>query len=128
MDNPASESGINREVGYGKPPVEHRFGPGNCANPKGRPRGPSLTARLRALLEAGKIDGVSLEGGKQVADRIAEMIVRRAIKGDYRFCSLLLDRVEGKVAQRDRIADEDAGQRVVEIRYVNDWRAREEKP
>ncbi|HEX3994846.1 MAG TPA: DUF5681 domain-containing protein, partial [Acetobacteraceae bacterium] len=34
----SKEGGVNYEVGYGRPPVATRFGPGNVANPKGRPR------------------------------------------------------------------------------------------
>jgi hypothetical protein len=29
----------NYEVGYGRPPVHRRFAPGQCGNPKGRPKG-----------------------------------------------------------------------------------------
>lgn len=37
-------------VGYGKPPREFRFKPGQSGNPHGRPKGSSLKADLRAAL------------------------------------------------------------------------------
>ena len=88
------ESGIKREpVGYGRPPVEHRFKPGNRASP-GRPKGSGPTDRLRVLLEKYGKDGKGRD--VQFADAFAEMILKNALKGDFRFVKELWDRLEGK--------------------------------
>ena len=38
------------EVGYGKPPKEHQFKPGQVANPLGRPKGQTLKEYVRAWI------------------------------------------------------------------------------
>lgn len=46
------------EVGYGKPPAEHRFKPGQSGNPRGRPKGAKgrrATAK-RVLMEKHRAD------------------------------------------------------------------------
>ena len=43
--------------------------------------------------------GKPLPRGKKVADLVAEVIVREAIKGDYQFAKELLNRVEGKTPE-----------------------------
>ncbi len=73
---------------------------GVSGNPGGRPRGRSVSARLRALLEGTAVGGQPLPDGKAVADLVAEVILTHALKGDPRFVALLLDRVEGKVTER----------------------------
>lgn len=86
------------------PNPDTQFKPGNKASP-GRPKGRSVTARLRDLLDAVEIGGRPLPDGKQVADLLAEVIVRNALKGDHRYVATVLDRVEGRVgddrAERD---------------------------
>jgi len=50
--------GAKGEVGYGKPPVEHRFPPGTSGNPGGRPKGANgrrATAK-RVLMEKHRAD------------------------------------------------------------------------
>lgn len=82
------------------PNPDTQFKPGNTAGAAGRPRGKSVTARLHALLEKGEINGKPLKDGKQVADLLAEVILRQALKGDHRFVTTLLERVEGKVPNK----------------------------
>lgn len=73
-----------------------RFPPGNNANPLGRPKGRSVTARLRDLLDQYELGGKQLPDGKQVADLIAEAILKGALKSDHFFMGMLMDRTEGK--------------------------------
>lgn len=67
------------------------FLPGQSGNLKGRPKGSSVTARLRKILE--NDDG-------NVAEAIAQVIIREALKGRFRFIKEILDRVDGKVPNR----------------------------
>jgi hypothetical protein len=76
-----------------------RFKKGDIPNPGGRPRGRSVTARLRDLLDrpAPGADGKKKRGGPPAADALAEVILRAALDGDFRFVKEVLDRTEGVV-------------------------------
>lgn len=103
------KAGNNREnVGYANPPKSKRFKPGNNANPKGRPKGTSLTAIIRRVLAEKDPKG---KGTK--ADRLIAMAEARARKGDFRFFKELIDRNDGKVP--DRIADADGNKLTIEV-------------
>ena len=71
--------------------------PGQSGNPGGRPRGKSITAKLRKILDSEYTDG------KTVADHIVDTIVKEVLdpSGKYGFntplLKELLDRTEGKV-------------------------------
>ena len=65
--------------------------PGESGNPGGRPKGTSITARLRKLVE--KNEG-------EVADALCKAIVKAGLKGDYRFVKEILDRLDGPVKQQ----------------------------
>jgi hypothetical protein len=70
------------------------FQKGQSGNPGGRPKGQSITARLRAILE--RDDGMA-------AQMIAETLIETAMQGDRRAIEavrVLLDRTEGPVSQR----------------------------
>jgi uncharacterized membrane protein (UPF0182 family) len=92
-----------------KSPAEHLrphwFKPGQSGNPGGRPKGTSLTDRLRALVEEG-------EKGK-TADAICKAAVEAAKSGDFRFFQEILNRLDGKVP--DKLASQ--GQVEVIIRH-----------
>ena len=80
------------------PSIEHRFKPGAewTGHRNGRSKGRTVTARLRDLLDSHKIDGKPLPRSKCVADLVAEIIIKWALKGDRRFIDMVLDRTEGK--------------------------------
>lgn len=85
-DNQRSEPG---EVGYGRPPVEHRFAKGKSGNPKGRPRKErSLTPRQfrRDVLEvADMMTAVATPKGSRrmsFAQALIWTTAQRAAKGD----------------------------------------------
>lgn len=61
---------------------------GQSGNPGGRPRNESLTARLRRVL-------AQEHNGREIADLIAERIVKEALSGKFPFAKELLDRLEG---------------------------------
>jgi hypothetical protein len=81
--------------------------PGESRNPNGRPKGTSITHKMREIVE--KDDGA-------VADALVRAAVKAAMKGDFRFWQEILNRVDGKVA--DRIAGHDGGELIA--RYVID--------
>jgi hypothetical protein len=62
--------------------------------------------------------------GRTVAERIAALIVRRAMKGDIRFIKEVLDRVEGKAIRQ--VADSGPEATRIEVVYTHDWGARSE--
>lgn len=66
-----------------------RFAPGVSGNPRGRPRaGASLAELIRDELDR------TMRGGRTRKERLAEVIVERALAGDHRFCRLIMERVE----------------------------------
>jgi len=44
---PRGRSSSDQKVGYGQPPLESRFKPGQSGNPKGRPKQPAHTVNVR---------------------------------------------------------------------------------
>ena len=83
----------NNEVGYGKPPVESRFKPGQSGNPKGRPRG---TKNLKTDLHEELQEKIVVREGdntmrisKQRA--IIKTLVAKTLKGDARAAYTLLN-------------------------------------
>jgi phage gp16-like protein len=70
---------------------KHMWKPGQSGNPGGRPKGASLTNRLRKALDAN--DG-------QLAEVVVKVLLREAAKGKYQHLREVLDRVDGKVVQK----------------------------
>lgn len=81
-----NDSNSNHRVGYGRPPKEHQFRPGQSGNPSGRPKGArSFDTDLRD--ELGEVISISdgnktIEVTKQRA--IIKTLLRMAISGDPR--------------------------------------------
>jgi hypothetical protein len=71
-------------IGYGHPPVEHRFQPGRSGNPSGRPKGARrFTADLLDELE--EIVAVTSGDQKRAVTKqraIVNVLVSKALKGD----------------------------------------------
>src|SRR4051812_25425473 len=104
---PTEDQGNNREIGYKRPPMASRFRPGQSGNPRGRRKGESLTSRIADVLARETIGGRRIPGGRCVADLLAEVIVKQALKGKFPFVRAVLERIDGKVP--DRIAGHDGG-------------------
>jgi len=87
------EQGNNskHKVGHKRPPREYQFKPGQSGNPGGRPKGTSITAQLRKLLD--RNDG-------KLRKPLAKRLIDNALKGDHRFLETILDRTEGKAPER----------------------------
>ena len=89
----AKRNGDPYSVGYGKPPADRRFKPGQSGNPKGRPKGTrSLEAQLRDELNR-KIS-VSENGTKRRVPKSEVMLAQltnKAAQGDYRAIKLVTE-------------------------------------
>lgn len=103
------------------PNPDTQFKPGNRASP-GRPKGRSVTDRLRELLDAAELGGKPLPDGKQVADLLAEVLIKNALKGDHRFVATVLDRAEGRAVDRTEITGKDGSplvQPAIRVEFVS---------
>ena len=89
-------------VGYGSPPKDTRWKPGQSGNPKGRPK---KTVYLSEMLKEQLDEVPETIDGKQNTktwrDLICESILRAAVKGNQpAITKELLDRIEGKVTEK----------------------------
>ena len=87
-----------QKQGLNKAFTDNQWKPGQSGNPGGKPKGESITAKLRKVL-----DQPYTPDGKTVADHIVDTIVNEILKGKNGFntplLKELLDRVEGKVVE-----------------------------
>ena len=74
----------------------HQFKPGQSGNPSGRPKGASLTAKLRKALNAN--DG-------KLADLVVRRLIVEAGKGKFNHVKEIFDRIDGSVVQRFKVDD-----------------------
>lgn len=77
----------NPQVGYGRPPAEHQFRPGQSGNPSGRPKGArSFKSDLRD--ELGEVVSINDDNNKTIEvtkqRAIIKTLLRMAIAGDPR--------------------------------------------
>jgi hypothetical protein len=76
------------------------FKKGKSGNPRGRPKGKSISAILRDMIQqlpSGQ------RKGKTYGETAAHVILREALKGDAAFMKMLLDRSEGQALQHIEI-------------------------
>tara|TARA_R110000824_G_scaffold54582_1_gene150657 strand:- start:29 stop:361 length:333 start_codon:yes stop_codon:yes gene_type:complete len=70
-----------------------QFKKGESGNPNGRPKHTSIEAQLRKRLTEG-------ENGDRIVESLISVALREALSGDFRFWNTILERVDGKVAER----------------------------
>ena len=80
---------------------KYQFKKGQSGNPGGRPKGTvSIEAELRKRLADG-------EDGENIVQALVTQALKQALRGDYKFFNLILERIDGRIA--DRIAGHDGG-------------------
>jgi hypothetical protein len=83
-------------VGYGKPPIEHQFQPGQSGNRRGRPKGAKNTSTLLREILDRKVE--MRIGGTPRKVSVREAILTRfaesALKGDIKPAAFLLQRYD----------------------------------
>lgn len=91
---PARASGKRTDVGYGRPPPEHRFKPGQSGNKHGRPKGSKNEATIIDELFSRKVD--IRQNGRVRKITLLEAICLRcaedALKGNLKAAAFLLNR------------------------------------
>jgi hypothetical protein len=80
------------EVGYAKPPAEHRFRPGNNANPRGRRKG---TKNRKVVIQDVLLQQVTVRQGnrtKQMSklEALFEKLLSEALAGDKKAAALIM--------------------------------------
>jgi len=71
---------------------------GEVRNPTGRPKGASVVAELKKLAE-GRIKIKETGRTHTRAKAVAMTILEQAIKGNPKFCQMVLDRIDGKATE-----------------------------
>jgi hypothetical protein len=105
------------DVGYGKPPAETRFKPGQSGNPRGRPKGaknklPALNEeRLKGIILAEAYRAIRInDGDKQIKVPMAQAIVRavavNAVKGQQRAQRLFTELLTTTERENKQLNDE----------------------
>jgi hypothetical protein len=86
----------NYRVGYGKPPRQYQFKPGQSGNRKGRPKGAKTTATLLRELLDRKITIRSEDAVHRISIREAMLtrFAEAALKDDTKCASFLLQRYD----------------------------------
>lgn len=69
------------------------FKPGESGNPGGRPKGKSLTAVLRELLNQ-----IPQGDNKELKEAVVKALIKKALTGDTRALDIIFDRTDGKVS------------------------------
>jgi Family of unknown function (DUF5681) len=91
-----SSSGASYRVGYGRPPKEHRFQPGQSGNRNGRPKGKKNTSTLLREILDRKIEVRTGSTVRKISVREAMLtrFTESALKGDTKSAAFLLQRYD----------------------------------
>ena len=86
-NNEMNKSNPNHEVGFGRPPKEYRFKPGQSGNPAGRPKSTFLDDLAEELSQ---FIAVSENSSITKSRAIAKMLVTAAIDGNIKVAIALI--------------------------------------
>jgi hypothetical protein len=105
-------SGGNYKVGYGQPPKQHQFKPGQSGNPKGRPKGAKNESTILHNIFNRQVE--MRDGGRVRKVSVLEGMLLRftddALKGNPKSAAFLLNRyrlTEGPPSATDDFDDDD---------------------
>src|SRR5438094_9837788 len=90
----------NDDVGYGKPPKQHQWKPGQSGNPRGRPRKPEPLISIDDAEILRRLDAEVIEiGGRSMTRREAEIrcILGQAVRNNKKATRLI-----GRLARTSR--------------------------
>jgi hypothetical protein len=102
-----SSPGASYRVGYGKPPKQHQYQPGQSGNPKGRPKGAKSTSTLLRETLDRKIEVRTGATVRKVSVRetILIRIAEAALKGDIKSAQFLLRRYDIAETAKPNVLD-----------------------
>ena len=86
-------AGSDYTVGYGKPPQEHRFKPGQSGNPNGRPRGAKSVDQVFREVVDQQVD-IKVRGATRrvsIFEAVFHKTAEAALQGNLRAMQILLD-------------------------------------
>jgi hypothetical protein len=91
------------EIGWGKPPVGHRYKKGQSGNPKGRPRG---TQNLKTDLKEELEETIVVQQGERTLRiskqrALVKTLIAKGLKGDTRAIQILVSMMHRKAADDD---------------------------
>jgi hypothetical protein len=97
---PPKQQPSGADVGYGKPPPQHRFRPGQSGNSKGRPRGAKNESTILREIFARKIDSRSGARVRKITvmEGILLRITEDSLKGNTKSAAFLLNRYAALVS------------------------------
>lgn len=82
-----------KEQGKNKDFIENQWKPGQSGNEGGRPKGKSLTAVLRELLNQ-----IPQGDNKELKEAVVKALIKKALTGDTHALDIIFDRTDGKVS------------------------------
>jgi hypothetical protein len=103
----------NNKPGYGKPPREYQWQPGESGNPKGQPKHRThlwtYYCQYMSMTNAqrGKLDKSKLTAAQQTALKLVEQAVAGEDCGSERMARYVVDREEGRAVEHLIIGTED---------------------
>lgn len=113
------------EVGYGRPPVQHRFKPGQSGNPRGRPKGRKSEAQMLEEVLQRKVTIREPQGTRKIT--VLEAILHRfaedSLKGNTKSAAFLLGRHAATTATGQDASELSTDDKAVMDHYLQDFLA-----